>query len=294
MEDKENNIKDRAKTGSATKSSDRAKTSSVKKSSDRAKTGSRAKTTNGGRKQGSAAGSRPRSATAQEKRTTSTGRPLEKSVSNTAARRRGEETRKKSGAATRKRQSKPVISGKMMIAGAVIVGVILAFVVSAIMRASMLKVRQIETEYDINDIFSIYNYIEPDSNDAVLELEGEGIQPDKLGEYEVKYTIRRGKLSKKKKAVIVVSDSVAPYIDGNSEIDVAVGSTINWSDYYDVTDADPDIQDKLTSSADVSTDEVKSFFVTLSVTDWAGNTSSKEVTVNVVDNIDTDADTEDE
>lgn len=106
--------------------------------------------------------------------------------------------------------------------------------------------------------------------------------PDKLGKYTIKYKIRRGKLSKTKKAVINVVDEVNPYIDGPDEIDVSMGTDINWSDYYNVTDEDPDVQDSLKASQDVDTSKERTVTVTLTAEDWAGNKASRQITVNVL------------
>ena len=78
-------------------------------------------------------------------------------------------------------------------------------------------------------------------------------------------------------------DEVNPYISGPDEIEVKVGQDINWSDYYTVTDADPDIQSKLTSVKDLDTGKARAVNATLTVTDWAGNTASKNITVVVTD-----------
>lgn len=248
----------------------------------------------------SAASSRPRSASAEARTRTSTGRPLDKSTAtrSDAARRAGtaqsEQRRKNSKSAgsgsrtsaqtTRRRKKKKQynISNKTVLIAALIIGVALALIVSAAMRAGMLKVKQIKTDYEIGTTFSINSYFEADSNDATLTLDKSDFNPQELGKYKVKYTITRGKLSKKKKGTINVVDTTRPYIDGEEEIDVGVGETINWSDYYGVSDEDPDIQSKLEASLDIDTSEPGSYVVTLSATDWADNTSSKTVTVNVV------------
>lgn len=170
----------------------------------------------------------------------------------------------------------------MMVVAALVVGIVLALVITMIMRSSMLRVKQIQTDYNMGDIFDITNYIEPDSNDARLEYDNSEFVPDKLGKYTIKYKIRRGKLSKTKKAVINVVDEVNPYIDGPDEIDVSMGTDINWSDYYNVTDENPDVQDSLKASQDVDTSKERTVTVTLTAEDWAGNKASRQITVNVL------------
>ena len=170
----------------------------------------------------------------------------------------------------------------MLVMAALVVGIVLALVITMIMRSSMLRVKQIQTDYNMGDIFDITNYIEPDSNDARLEYDNSEFAPDKLGKYTIKYKIGRGKLSKTKKTVINVVDEVNPYIDGPDEIDVSMGTDINWSDYYNVTDEDPDVQDSLKASQDVDTSKERTVTVTLTAEDWAGNKASRQITVNVL------------
>lgn len=173
------------------------------------------------------------------------------------------------------------LDARKVISAAAILGVVLALIITAIMRAGMLRVRQIESEYEIGDIFSINNFFEPVSDNAKVTYDGE-FHPGKLGKCTVKFKVTRGKMSKTKKGKINVVDSVSPYIDGPDDITVSVGDEINWSDYYNVTDSDPDIQSALKSTTDVDTSKVNIVNTILTVTDWAGNTSTKTVKVNIV------------
>ena len=265
----------------------RATTSSVKKTQPGKGVASGSRSASGSHL---SSASRPKSATAQDKRRTSTGRPLEKSVKSVSS---GSKTRRpansrsstgsgKKSAQSRNKKKRYELNTKMMVVAALVVGIVLALVITMIMRSSMLRVKQIQTDYNMGDIFDITNYIEPDSNDARLEYDNSEFVPDKLGKYTIKYKIRRGKLSKTKKAVINVVDEVNPYIDGPDEIDVSMGTDINWSDYYNVTDEDPDVQDSLKASQDVDTSKERTVTVTLTAEDWAGNKASRQITVNVL------------
>ena len=265
----------------------RATTSSVKKTQPGKGVASGSRSASGSHL---SSASRPKSATAQDKRRTSTGRPLEKSVKSVSS---GSKTRRpansrsstgsgKKSAQSRNKKKRYELNTKMMVVAALVVGIVLALVITMIMRSSMLRVKQIQTDYNMGDIFDITNYIEPDSNDARLEYDNSEFAPDKLGKYTIKYKIRRGKLSKTKKAVINVVDEVNPYIDGPDEIDVSMGTDINWSDYYNVTDEDPDVQDSLKASQDVDTSKERTVTVTLTSEDWAGNKASRQITVNVL------------
>ena len=239
------------------------------------------------RQVGRSASTRPKSATAVQKTRTSTGRPLEKNRAVSAGTGKKQQRKKRmpvSGSRQKGKKKKQVmLNAKAVITAAVILGLILALAVTLIMRSSMLKVRQIQEDYNVGDTFDINNYFEADSDETVIENITNDFTPDKLGMCKVKFVVRRGKLSSKKTAKINVVDDVKPYISGPDEIDVTVDQKINWSDYYTVADADPDIQGKLKSVDDIDTSTVGPVSATLVVTDWAGNTSNKEITVMVVD-----------
>lgn len=292
----------RAVTGSAKSTASRAATSQAKRSAsatrtandnrnrDGVRSGEVRRGASGSRQQSgrrTAADSRPRSAAEQPVRRTSTGRPVDRSRTAGVSRPVSGGTTTKRNAQHKKSSQKRVqrkISTRQMVAASIVVGLILAFVITFIMRANMLRVKQIATDFNIGDVFDITNYIEADSNDAKLVYDTENFKPDKLGKYKIKYKVVRGRLSATKTASLNIVDEVTPYIDGPDEIEVAVGSEINWSDYYTVTDEDPDIQDKLKSSIDIDTGSARAVTTTLNVTDWAGNQSSKKITVNIMKN----------
>lgn len=240
---------------------------------------------------GRAKSSRPRSATATDKKVTSTGRPLQKSVSQgTGAKKTG--TKSSSGRSTTARASasarkrREQIQSRNIIIAAVVVGLLFALIVTFVMRASMLKVKQIETDYNIGDTFNITSFFEGKSKKTKIEFDNKSFVPDKLGTYKLEFTVRRGKLSTTKKKTINVVDVEKPYIDGPESIEVMLGEKIVWSDYFDVIDADPDIADKLTVTDVIDTSAVEIYNTTLTVTDWGGNESTKDITVFVTNNTD--------
>lgn len=263
-----------------------------------------------------AAASRPKSATAQERSRTSTGRPLDagrtSSQNKTAPNRQAHSStgtsRRAAGAsgarqrrtdadrhgAQRPSSKKPgsktsggnkkggyALDPVKVMGAAVILGLVLALIITLIMRASMLRSHQIQTDYNVGDVFDINNYFAAGSSKAKIEYDNAEFEPDELGEYTVRYKVVRGKMSKTKKGKINIVDDVSPYISGPDTIEVTVGSEINWADYYSVTDEDPDIQGKLKASPEVDTSKTGVVDVTLTVSDWAGNTSTKKITVDV-------------
>ena len=266
--------------------------------------------TTGNRQRSRSASSRPQSATAVQRTRTSTGRPLDKektrgehpakgtqsrtvrpsnavhtsgAKSNSGVKRSDSKTHSKTYKKNNKKKNNVRLNPKTVIPAAIILGILLALVITLIMRASLLKVHQISQDYNMGDTFDIKNFFEASSVDTYIECDSNDFVPDKLGKYKVKFTVRRGKLSSRKTAKINVVDEVNPYISGPDEIEVKVGQDINWSDYYTVTDADPDIQSKLTSVKDLDTGKARAVNATLTVTDWAGNTASKNITVVVTD-----------
>ena len=266
--------------------------------------------TTGNRQRSQSASSRPQSATAVQRTRTSTGRPLDKektrgdhpakgtqsrtvrpsnavhtsgAKNNSGVKRSDSKTRSKTYKKTNKKKNNVRLNPKTVIPAAIILGILLALVITLIMRASLLKVHQISQDYNMGDTFDIKNFFEASSVDTYIEYDSNDFVPDKLGKYKVKFTVRRGKLSSRKTAKINVVDEVNPYISGPDEIEVKVGQDINWSDHYTVTDADPDIQSKLTSVKDLDTGKARAVNATLTVTDWAGNTASKNITVVVTD-----------
>lgn len=254
-----------------------------------------------------AAASRPKSATAQERSRTSTGRPLDtvraasqsrqsapqsRSAQNrqSAPQSRSAQNRQAQRPSTKKSGSKTSGGNKKggyaldpvkVMGAAVVLGLVLALIITLIMRASMLRSHQIQTDYNAGDVFDINNYFTAGSSKAKIVYDNAEFEPDELGEYTVRYKVVRGKMSKTKKGKINIVDDVSPYISGPDTIEVTAGSEINWTDYYSVNDEDPDIQGKLKASPEVDTSKTGVVDVTLTVSDWAGNTSTKKITVDV-------------
>lgn len=242
-----------------------------------------------------AAASRPKSATAQERSRTSTGRPLDTVRATSQSRQSAPQSRsaqnrqaqrpspKKSGSKTSGGNKKGgyALDPVKVMGAAVVLGLVLALIITLIMRASMLRSHQIQTDYNVGDVFDINNYFTAGSSKAKIVYDNAEFEPDELGEYTVRYKVVRGKMSKTKKGKISIVDDVSPYISGPDTIEVTAGSEINWADYYSVNDEDPDIQGKLKASPEVDTSKTGVVDVTLTVSDWAGNTSTKKITVDV-------------
>lgn len=166
---------------------------------------------------------------------------------------------------------------------AVIIGLILVLIINGIMRSRYLKVEQINDEYVLGTNFNINEFIEPVNSKAVLEFDSESFKPEELGSYKVKYTIKCGKLKKKRKVTIEVVDMDFPDIVGPDNLGFFVGEEINLLDYYTVQDAQPDLAKSLTIDKIPDSSETGYTECTLRVTDWSNHSSSKEIAITVYD-----------
>lgn len=171
----------------------------------------------------------------------------------------------------------------MTLIGALIVGILLAIIITGVMRANLLKTRQIAGEYYLGTNFDISNYVEPENEKAVIIFDNASFQPEGIGEYKVEYTVQCGKLKSTKKITINVADADIPLISGPDTLAVIVGEEICWSDYYRVVDSQPNLEEALVAAPAVDTSEVGQQEITLSVVDWYNNSSTKTVTVKILD-----------
>ncbi|MGN0395382.1 MAG: immunoglobulin-like domain-containing protein [Coprococcus sp.] len=166
---------------------------------------------------------------------------------------------------------------------AVIVGLIFAWIVSSIIKGSMLRVKETHNEYALGTAFDINNYVEPTNDKAYIEYDNSEFIPDGVGIYKIKYKVVRGKLKKKRTIKISVIDTDIPVIEGPDEISFAVGEKFDLKPYYRVTDSQPDLVKELKSNIDIDTSTTGTYNITLSVTDWYNNSSYKNVVVNVLE-----------
>ncbi len=166
---------------------------------------------------------------------------------------------------------------------ALILGLIMAFIASAIIKGSLLKVKKTNNEYVLGTTFDIYNYVEPVNDKAYIEYDKTEFSPKEIGTYEIKYKVVRGKLKKRRKIKISVIDADIPLIEGPDEISFIIGEKCDFRDYYRVSDSEPNLAEKLKSSMDIDTSVTGTYNITLSVTDWYNNSSTKEIVVKVYD-----------
>jgi len=166
---------------------------------------------------------------------------------------------------------------------ALILGLIMAFIASAIIKGSLLKVKKTNNEYVLGTTFDIYNYVEPVNDKAYIEYDKTEFSPKEIGTYEIKYKVVRGKLKKRRKIKISVIDADIPLIEGPDEISFIIGEKCDFRDYYGVSDSEPNLVEKLKSSMDIDTSVTGTYNITLSVTDWYNNSSTKEIVVKVYD-----------
>lgn len=173
-------------------------------------------------------------------------------------------------------------SGKSLIA-ALLFGIIMALIITCIMRGSMLSTTQIAGEYYLDTNFDIYNFVEPKNEKAVLIFDNSSFQPDGIGDYEIEYTVQCGKLKTDKKITIHVADADTPLISGPDQLTVLLGEEIHWADFYQVTDSQPGLAESLTASPEIDTGRTGTQTTTLKVVDWYNNSSTKDIQVLVQD-----------
>lgn len=180
-----------------------------------------------------------------------------------------------------KRRRRRITANQFTLLLAVVVGIILLFVVNGIMRGRYLKVKQISSEYVLGSKFDITAYVEPVNSKAIVTCDTTDFAPEKIGSYKVSYTVKCGKLKKKKKLTLEVVDRDFPEIIGPDNLGVFVNEQVDLLDYYLVEDSQPDLTNELTINRQIDTTKTGDLDCTLRVTDWSNNSSSKDITVTV-------------
>lgn len=277
-----NQTNENKKAGSQVKKPTVTKTT-VKKSNDSGKVNSKTTGNKTGTKTTTTAGNRTGTS-----KTATTGNRTGTSKTATTGNRTGTSKTATSGNKTgtnrKKRKKKKGLSGaqKSLIVAAVF-GLLMAMIITCIMRGSLLSTTQIAGEFYLDSYFDINNFVETKNEKAYLIFDNASFQPESIGDYEIEYTVQYGKLKTKKKITIHVADADTPLISGPEKIAVLVGEEIQWADYYQVIDSQPGLEESIVSNVVVDTSQVGRQTVTLRVTDWYNNSSTKEITVIVKD-----------
>lgn len=180
-----------------------------------------------------------------------------------------------------KRRRRRITVNQFTLLLAVVVGIILLFVVNGIMRGRYLKVKQISSEYVLGSKFDITAYVEPVNSKAIVTCDTTDFTPEKIGSYKVSYTVKCGKLKKKKKLTLEVVDRDFPEIIGPDNLGVFVNEQVDLLDYYSVEDSQPDLTNELTINRQIDTSKAGDMECTLRVTDWSNNSSSKDIKITV-------------
>lgn len=208
-----------------------------------------------------------------------------KRVSNAAGKKKVNQNTAKNGGrpSTGRKRRRGMTTNQFILIMAVIVGVILVFAVSKIMQNRYMKVTKTGSEYALGTPFDIKNYVQPVNDKATVECDEADSQPDKVGPYKVKYTVRCGKLKKHNTVTIEVVDHDFPEIVGPEKLGVFKGESVDLLKYYDVKDSEPDLVKKLTINQEVDTGEGGYTEYTLHVIDWGNNSASKTINIGVFD-----------
>lgn len=208
-----------------------------------------------------------------------------KRVSNAAGKKKANQNTAKNGrrpSSGRKRR-RGMTANQFILIMAVVVGIILVFTVSKIMQNRYMKVTKIGSEYALGTPFDIKNYVQPVNDKATVECDEADFQPDKVGPYKVKYTVRCGRLKKHNIVTIEVVDHDFPDITGPEKIGVLKGEMVDLLKYYNVNDSEPNLAEKLTIDQEIDTSEGGYAEYTLRVIDWENNSASKTITIGVFD-----------
>jgi len=206
-----------------------------------------------------------------------------KRVSNAAGKKKVNNTKNGRRPSTGRKRRRGMTPNQFILIMAVIVGIILVIAVSKIMQNRYMKVTKTDSEYTLGTPFDIKNYVQPVNDKATIECDETDFQPDKVGPYKVKYTVRCGKLKKHNTVTIEVVDHDFPEITGPEKLGVFKGESVDLLKYYDVNDSEPNLADKLTIDQEIDTSEGGYTDYTLRVIDWGNNSASRTITIGVFD-----------
>jgi len=119
-----------------------------------------------------------------------------------------------------------------------------------------------------------------------IQIDNSNVNTSNAGTYEVLYSVsdNSGNKAEKKRTVIVSTDNTPPVITlkGQNPMEVKVDQNYNEPGATATDNVDGDITNKIVTTGNVNTSVEGTYTVNYEVTDNAGNTASKDRTVNVV------------
>ena len=135
--------------------------------------------------------------------------------------------------------------------------------------------------YSDEGAFATYGQKDISSN---IQVTNNNFSTNKVGTYEITYTINHKKKSTNIKRIVNVIDSESPTLtlNGESEINIAQNSTYQDLGCYAVDNYDGDITTKISIENNINTSNLGTYSVNYKVKDSSGNESSISRKVNVV------------
>ncbi len=152
-------------------------------------------------------------------------------------------------------------------------------------KALIQTVKQIEAG-DTADVLNLVSLSKKNEDKYTYEVAENNIKADVPGKYSVTYNLIDK--NSEKKAIsfeFEVVDTTAPDIKADDSIQTTVGKEFNVIEYLIVSDIVDGVIDpkNVKAEGDIDTDKVGTYPLTLSVTDKAGNKTTKSINVSVVD-----------
>lgn len=140
---------------------------------------------------------------------------------------------------------------------------------------------QIKNTIEAGEPFIIEDFIVLDDENTVATVNPDSVSFNALGENTVSFTITNNNKERQANIKVDVIDTVAPVIEGDSEITVLVGDKIDWSKYT-VKDFEELTANDIQLDKEVDTSSEATVSVTLSAKDSSGNEGKKDVKVTVL------------
>lgn len=142
---------------------------------------------------------------------------------------------------------------------------------------------QVDVKSTYNDLGYSASFFNSDiSNQVKVES---NVDTSKIGEYEVKYTLKKIFYSKILTRKVIIKDKTSPVIslNGNNKVVLKVGEKYNESGVSAIDNYDGDITEKVEIEGLVNTNKAGSYEVTYKIVDSSGNEASIVRTILVED-----------
>lgn len=162
---------------------------------------------------------------------------------------------------------------------------------------SLILVLNLGYEFNLNGENTVYLEVYSEYKDAGITAKhfdkdisnivkiNSNVDTNKIGEYKIIYTLKKGFVNKAINRKIIVKDTISPVIslNGSSKITLKLGESYNDLGVKVVDNYDGDITNNVIVDGTVNTKEVGSYEIVYKVSDSSGNESKVIRTINVED-----------